>query len=415
MNIRIAPFTLSGRIEAIDSKSDAHRLFICAALADKETVIHLKSSSVDIDTTIDCLEKMGVKIKKEGEYITVVPSEFNNDCVLNANESGSTLRFIVPVASAVCERATFEGRGRLPDRPITDLMNTLKENGVDFSSERLPFTKSGRLKSGRFTLPGNISSQYITGLMFALPLLDGDSEIVLTTALESSAYIDITLSALNKFQIKIDKTDRGYFIKGNQKYISPARLTVDKDWSNSAFFLVAGAIKNEVSLTGLDISSPQGDKKITDILEGFGADITYENGITVRGSEMKATDVDISEIPDMLPALAILASFSQGTTRFTGGRRLRIKESDRLHSVTTLINSLGGSARELDEGIEVDGVGLCGGEVEGFNDHRIVMAAAIGASLCKSDVIIKGAEAVNKSYPAFFEDFERLGGKYCVI
>ncbi len=415
MNIKITPSVLSGTVSAIPSKSDAHRLFICAALADRNTRIEIKSSSQDIDATLDCLKNMGVAIKKDVDSVTVIPSPFKKECVIDANESGSTLRFLLPVASAVSEKVTFTGKGRLPSRPIKELIDALQQNGVVFSGERLPFTKEGRLCSGKFTLPGNVSSQYVTGLMFALPLLEGDSEIVLTTPLESSAYVDITLKALEKFGVKIEKTNEGYFVKGNQKYISPEILTVDGDWSNSAFFLVAGAVKNSVTLTGLDVDSPQGDKKITDITKKFGGNVALDSNITVKESNLLGADVDISEIPDMLPALAVLASFAQGTTRFTGGARLRIKESDRLHSVACLINSLGGIARELEDGIEVDGVGLIGGEADSFNDHRIVMAAAIAGSLSRKDVIIKGAEAVNKSYPSFFEDFEKIGGKYYVI
>lgn len=415
MNVKITPSNLSGTVCAIPSKSDAHRLFICAALANDKTEISLKSSSVDIDTTLDCLENMGVKIDRDGETVTVTPSPFLHECVLNANESGSTLRFLLPVASAVCDKVTFLGKGRLPSRPIKELTDTLQENGVSFSDERLPFTKTGTLKSGKFILAGNVSSQYITGLMFALPLLDGDSEIILTTPLESSGYVDITLEALKKFNIRIYKTDKGYLVPGNQKYISPEKLTVDGDWSNSAFFLIAGSIKNSITVTGLDINSPQGDKKIADILKDFGGQVRFGYGVSVKQSELKAKSVDVSDIPDMLPALSVLASFSKGVTRFTGGKRLRIKESDRLHSVASLINSLGGVARELDDGIEVEGVRLSGGEVDSFNDHRIVMAAAIAGSLCENDVIIKGADAVNKSYPSFFEDFEKIGGKYCVI
>lgn len=415
MNVKIIPSPLSGEIPSIPSKSDAHRLFICAALADKKTVIRLKSSSVDIDSTLDCLASMGVRIERKGEEVSVIPAPFLSECVLNANESGSTLRFLVPVAAAVIDKVSFEGKGRLPDRPIKDLTDALKDNGVVFSSEKLPFTKTGKLKSGKFILPGNVSSQFVTGLMFALPLLDGDSEIILTTPLESSAYVDITLEALKKFNIKIDKTRDGYFVRGNQKYLSPENLTVDGDWSNSAFFLVAGAIKNDITVKGLHTDSPQGDKKITDILKTFGAEVTSQGNIKVKSSALSSTSVNVSEIPDMLPALSVLAAFSKGTSKFTGAERLKIKESDRLHSVTALINSLGGVAREFEDGIEVDGVGLRGGEVEGFNDHRIVMAAAIAGSLSENEVIIKGAEAVNKSYPSFFEDFEKLGGKYYVI
>lgn len=415
MRVKVFPSSLCGTIPAIASKSDAHRLFICAYLSDKKTLIKLQSTSVDIDTTLECLSSLGAKIKRENNVVEITPSKSNDGCILDANESGSTLRFLIPVATAVADKVTFIGHGRLPERPIGELLDTLSQNGVSFSSDKLPFTTEGRLKSGTFKLPGNISSQYITGLLFALPLLEGDSEIVLTTNLESKGYIDITLSALGKFGIKIEKRKNSYFVKGSQKYISPTNTEVDGDWSNSAFFLVAGAVKNFIKMSGLDINSPQGDKAITDVLKRFGAKVTLESEISVEESTLKATKIDISEIPDMLPALAVLASFAEGTTEFTGGRRLRIKESDRLKSVSDMINSLGGRATELDEGLIVEGVGLSGGEVNSYNDHRIVMAAAIGGALGSGEVTINGAEAVNKSYPSFFEDFEKIGGKYCVI
>ncbi len=415
MRVKVFPSPLSGTLPAIASKSDAHRLFICAALADKKASIKLSSTSVDIETTLECLSSLGAQVKRENGIVEITPSEFKDGCLIDANESGSTLRFLIPVAAAVSDRVTFIGHGRLPERPIGELIEALSENGVSFSSNKLPFTTEGKLKSGIFTLPGNISSQYITGLMFALPILEGDSEIRLTTNLESKGYIDITLGALNKFGIKIEKRENSYFIKGSQKYISPSQLEVDGDWSNSAFFLVAGAVKNFMNMSGLDINSPQGDKAITDILKRFGADIKVNEEISVKSSYLKAIKTDISEIPDMLPALAILASFAKGSTEFTGGRRLRIKESDRLKSVSDMINSLGGKATELEEGLIVEGVGLSGGEVNSYNDHRIVMASAIGAALGSGEVIINGAEAVNKSYPSFFEDFEKSGGKYCVI
>lgn len=415
MRIKVFPSPLSGKIGAIASKSDAHRLFICAFLSNTKTKIKLSTSSVDIDTTLNCLSSLGAEITRENGVVEIVGSQIANDCTLDANESGSTLRFLIPVATALCDKVTFVGRGRLPERPIGELLDALKENGVSFSSDKLPFTTSGRLKSGIFKLPGNISSQYITGLLFALPLLEGDSEIRLTTNLESKGYIDITLSVLKKFGIEITKSENSYFIKGCQRYISPNLAFVDGDWSNSAFFLVSGAIKNSLAISGLDINSPQGDKAITDVLKRFGAKVTIGKEVTSHQSLIKGTTIDISEIPDMLPALAVLASFAEGRTEFTGGKRLRIKESDRLKSVADMINSLGGKAKELEEGLLVDGVGLKGGEVNSHNDHRIVMAAAIGGALGSGIVTINGAEAVNKSYPSFFEDFEKLGGKYCVI
>ncbi len=415
MDIKIEPSPISGKIEAIPSKSDAHRIFICAALADKETKVALPSSSKDIDATLSALEAMGTKIERNGKEVIVTPAPFRKEATVNASESGSTLRFLVPVASAVISEVLFEGSGRLPERPIGDLLDALSANGVCFSAQKLPFKKTGVLRAGVYTLPGNVSSQFVTGLLFTLPLLSGDSKIVLTSKLESAAYIDITLEALKKFGIKIEKTCDGFFVRGNQKYTSPSSLTVDGDWSNSAFFLVSGAIKGSVTLTGLDRNSPQGDKKIVEVLEAFGAKIILGEGITAKESELSGAKIDISEIPDMLPSLAVLASFAKGKTEFVGGARLRIKESDRLKTTTEMINSLGGKATELDEGLIIEGVGLKGGEVDGANDHRIVMAAAIGGSLSRNGVTIRGAEAVNKSYPSFFEDFSRAGGKYSVI
>lgn len=415
MDIRIEPSPISGEVAAIPSKSDAHRIFICASLANEKTAVSLPSSSKDIEATLMALEAMGAIIERSENEVTVTPAPFKSKVTVNASESGSTLRFLVPVASAVCDEVTFEGSGRLPERPIGHLLDALSKNGVSFSSKKLPFTKTGALRAGVYTLPGNVSSQYVTGLLFALPLLSGDSRIVLTSRLESAAYIDITLAALKKFGIEIENTDGSFLVKGNQKYVSPSTLTIDGDWSNAAFFLVSGAIRGSVSLTGLDLNSPQGDKKIVDVLHTFGANVLFGESVTVKQSPLYSAKIDISEIPDMLPSLAILASFAKGKTEFVGGARLRIKESDRLKSATKMINSLGGKATELDEGLIIEGVGLKGGEVDGENDHRIVMAAAIGGSLSEKGVIIRGAEAVKKSYPSFFKDFSKAGGKYSVI
>ncbi len=410
MKIRIVPSKLSGTISAIPSKSDAHRLLIASLLSKSTTEIYLPSSSVDIDTTIDCIKMLGANVTKEGNRLSIKNGNATNCVTLDCSESGSTFRFMVPVASVLCDEVSFVGHGRLPDRPISELLDALKANGAVFSANKLPFTKTGKLHSGIFELPGNVSSQYITGLLFALPLLEGDSEIRLTTKLESSAYIDITLWALKRFGIEIKKRDNSYFVKGSQKYVSPETLEVDGDWSNASYFLASGA-----TVTGLDTASPQGDKNILDVFRALGGRISTESGITVDTSKLSGCEIDISEIPDTFPTLAVLATKAEGKTKFVNGARLRMKESDRIETTAKLIRSLGGNVTELDDGMEVIGCTLQGGEVDGAGDHRIVMAAALAATFCKSDVVINGAEAVAKSYPSFFEDYKKLGGKCYVI
>ncbi len=414
MKIQVSPSIISGTISAIPSKSDAHRLIIASLLSEAPTEIALKSSSDDIDATLSCVKELGADITRTPDSVMVSVSGSVSSPTLDCSESGSTLRFILPVASALCDEVSFTGHGRLPDRPIKELLDAMRKNGAEFNSDRLPITKRGRLHSGVYELPGNVSSQYITGLLFALPLLDGDSQIKLTTSLESSPYIDITLSALEKFGIEIKRDSTSFYIKGAQKYISPSRLSVDGDWSNASYFLAMGLLSKPVTVSGLDLSSPQGDKKIIDVLKRMGAYVDEET-VTAHPSELISTEIDVCEIPDMFPTLAVMATRARGTTRFTGIERLRIKESDRVLTVASLITALGGKVRDFGAILEVDCSDLYGGEVDSVGDHRIVMAAALASTFCKSDVIINGAEAVNKSYPSFFEDFKKLGGKYNVI
>lgn len=424
----VQPGTLQGTVHAIPSKSDLHRILICAALADAPTSLLLHGKTVlseDIRATINCLKAMGACIKEQETSIEVTPIQSRISFpVLSCGESGSTLRFLLPVAAAVCESPSFEGHGRLPDRPVDDLLNALKGGGISVSGEKLPFSFSGTLTSGCYSLPGNVSSQYITGLLLALPLLRGDSKICLTTKLESASYVDITLHALKRFGIKTERTEDGWSIPGGQQYKSPGRLSADGDWSNSGFFLVAGALTDlgkSVTVEGLDLTSPQGDKATLQVLQQFGAVVKPGpanalglSNVTVSPGPLHACTVDLTDIPDSLPILAVLAANAEGTTRFTGGARLRLKESDRIHSVCQLITSLGGTAEELPDGLLVTGTAtgkaLRGGTVDSFRDHRIVMAAAVAAASCKEPVTVNGFEAVNKSYPSFGEDYQRLGG-----
>lgn len=389
--------------------------------------------SEDILATAGVIRQLGASVVYEPGTFRVEPAkETAVSPLFDCKESGSTLRFLLPVAAARTEHPGFTGSGRLPERPIGELLKALSENGVTPTAEKLPFFFEGNLKSGVFRLPGNISSQYITGLLLGLPGLSGDSEIRLTTALQSAAYIDITLHALGRFGIRVLPLPDGYHIPGGQTFHSPGTLTADGDWSNAAFFLAAGAIgQKEVSVSGLSPDSPQGDKAIVDLLKNsFGAGVKRsgpsENGTytyTVSPAPLKGAVIDVTGIPDAFPILATIACFAEGPTTFVGGERLRLKESDRIASVRAMIDSLGGQCEETDDGLIVQGKdvtggvtgGVAGGTVDACNDHRIAMAAAIAAMNAKSDVLLEGAEAVNKSYPSFYQELTRLGGIAHVI
>lgn len=417
MDVKIAPVPLAGTLPAIPSKSDAHRALICSALADRPTVLELPQTSADIDATCACLEALGAIIARRGDTVTVTPiRSLPEKALLDCGESGSTLRFLLPVAAALCPSVCFTGHGRLPERPIGELKSAMEAHGVAFSSEKLPFDTSGLLVGGNYRLPGNVSSQYITGLLLAMPKLSLPSTLILTTALESAAYVDITLHALRRFGISVNLLSNGYAVPGGQTFSSPGTLAVDGDWSNGAFFLAAGALGRPVTLTGLDLDSPQGDKAVLEVLKSFGAEVSVSGGdVTVAPAPLQGITLDVSEIPDLLPILAVVAACASGETRFEGAARLRLKESDRLTATANLLRALGGDAEELPDGLIVRGRALTGGTADGCNDHRIVMAAAVAAIRCAGAVTVTGAEAVHKSYPAFFDDYAKLGGDVHVL
>ncbi|MBR1673255.1 MAG: 3-phosphoshikimate 1-carboxyvinyltransferase [Fretibacterium sp.] len=424
MNVRIFPRPLSGTVMAPASKSEAHRLLICAALADHPTRVHLNTSSEDIEATLGCLRALGAGIEQIDEGLEITPIDIQNipdNPLLDCHESGSTLRFMLPVAAALCGRASFTGSGRLPDRPIGELLEEMGRHGVRSSSNNLPLEIDGRLSPGDYCLPGNVSSQYITGLLMALALLDGDSRLTLTSPLQSAAYVDITLAALARFKIncKVRSDAQGHPIGYEvlkSSFHSPGTMAVGGDWSNAAFFLAAGALGDSVSVTGLDTDSPQGDKKIVELLRGFGAKVDVrENEVVASPGVLHAQSIDIDPTPDLLPILAVIASCSDGVTTFFNGARLRLKESDRIAASAAMIRALGGTVQELSDKLIVTGTPLSGGEADGFHDHRIVMAVSIAAARCSSNVIIRGAEAVNKSYPDFFKDYGTLGGEVHVL
>ena len=419
MNAKCTPSEISGTIRAISSKSDAHRILICAALSKNRTRIYCNVMSKDIVATCSCLKSMGTEISVDGDFVTVIPKEFNKKAEIDCNESGSTLRFLMPVVSALGIDTIINGSGRLPQRPISPLKEEMEKKGVTFHTDnKFPLHLTGQLQSGEYEIQGNISSQFITGLLFALPLLDGDSKIKLIPPVESKSYLDITVSVLRKFGIEIEEQENTYIIKGNQKYTSPEEISVEGDWSNASFFLCAGALcEKGVTVTGLDINSPQGDKKILDALKTMGADVKISgNEITVKKNKLNGITVDASDIPDAVPIISVVASACNGDTKIINAQRLRIKESDRIKSVVEMINSVGGKVEETDDGMIIHGgANLNGGIVNGYNDHRIVMSASILSTLCNDDVIITDSNAIQKSYPDFFSDFNKMGGNSDVL
>ncbi len=407
MNIRIIPTKLKGKVDIPSSKSMTHRILISAALADGESEIRNVTFSRDIYATIDSLTALGAKIIIENDIIKVKGiSNIASKAVIDCCESGSTLRFMIPIAAALGITSTFKGEGRLPERPITPYNREMTKKGISFDKiGTMPFTVSGKLESGIFELEGDISSQFITGLMFALPLLKGDSEIVLLSRLESKPYADMTVKCLECFGVIVKETNNGYFIKGDQHY-HPCNMTVEGDYSQAAFFYVGNVLGNSIKVNNLLPDSFQGDKKIVEIIDN----LCYNDNKQPCGFNVNAEN-----IPDLVPILAVLGTFCQGQTTITGAKRLKIKESDRLQTTSQMLNSLGGKVTVTDDGLIIEHSELTGGTVSSFGDHRIAMSAAIAATVCKKPVIINNAESVNKSYPDFFEDYNSLGGKANVI
>ena len=386
---------LNGEINAIKSKSFAHRISICNFLAGNKISSVKGVKSKDIIATENCLNAL---IQKQSELL--------------CGESGSTLRFMLPLCASLGGEYTFLGQGKLLSRPNEELFSVLSANGVDCKKFDDKITIKGKLSAGEYKIRGDISSQYISGLLMALPTLDGDSKIILTTPLVSKPYVDITLEVLRNYGVKIIENNNCFIIKGNQKYLG--NIEPEGDWSNTAFFFVGGAINGNIIIKGLNANSVQGDKSIVEVITSAGGKICCDNGIfSVQKSELKAFTFDAEDCPDLVPILAVLASFASGKSIIKNIQRLKIKESDRIESTMALLNAFGIKA-------ECDGVDLTvyGGElavntpvINSYNDHRIVMASAILATFSKCGCIIEGAEAVNKSYPNFFEHLTKLGGK----
>ena len=412
MDALITPGRLAGAIPAVASKSMAHRLLILAALADEPCTLRCNTTSADIEATKDCLR-------------TLLFATGSGAPVLDCGESGSTLRFLLPVVGALGTEASMRMRGRLAERPLAPFDDELRSHGMRIERDGDELLVAGRLAPGRFMLPGDVSSQYVSGLLLAAPLLDGAVEVWVRKPVASRPYISLTVRALEQFGITVvtesavqNSVLYERFSVNNSQIAAPAEVTVEGDWSNAAFWLAAGSMEAEgLTVTGLDLQSPQGDRAVLAALAAFGARIARKGSAARATADApRATSMDVGAIPDLVPPLAAVAATTLGTTRLHNAGRLRLKESDRLVSVSSAINALGGHALENGDELVIHGVDqLRSGIVDACNDHRIAMMAAVMATHAAGPVTVRGAECVAKSYPTFWEDYEALGGNVSLV
>lgn len=383
MDLTIRPRTLRGDLSVIPSKSQAHRLLICAALADAPTLIHCPETNRDMDATADCLNALGAIVTRTDSGYHVEPIDhIPNFAILNCRESGSTLRFLLPLAGALGVDTIFKMEGRLPQRPLSPLWEEMQRMGCTLSRPDGDTIRcQGRLKPGRYHIDGSVSSQFITGLLFALSLLPGSS-LDITGTVESRPYIDLTRQAMDLFSAP--------------PYRTPGEISVEGDWSNGAFWAAANALGSSLHIHGLSEHSIQGDRTVMEILPRL------RSGTAV---------VSAKDIPDLIPILSVTAAAFHGAV-FTDIQRLRLKESDRVAAIIAMIHALGGRAEATEDTLTICGTGLAGGTVDAVNDHRIAMSAAVASTVCRENVTILGTQCIEKSYPRFWEEFSRLGGIY---
>ena len=407
MNVQITPHPLSGTVSAPPSKSYAHRYLIAAFLAGKRCEVKHVGASRDVQATLDVLASLGLRYRLRGEDVVIEGVSRPSEATAYCHESGSTLRFILPIAAALGVRTSFTMAEGLASRPIEGLVDCLNAHGADIVDRRV----CGRLTAGDYLVDGTVSSQYITGLLFALPLLDGDSRIVVEGELVSRAYVDMTLQVLAGAGVFVRETRAGFEVQGRQTYRLPRTVTVEGDWSSAAFMLAAGALGTPVTVTHLNRRSMQADKTVFPLLAQFGADIRIQNdALTVRRQALRGTVMDAAKTPDLAQIFAVVAAYASGESVIRNVDRLRLKETDRLAAVMDMLTLAHVSCTLSGNDLHITGGTPSGAQFEGYNDHRAVMSACVLAAYARGESGVTTAEAVAKSYPDFFRDFIALGG-----
>lgn len=408
----------TGTIASIPAKAHAHRALICAALANSSSTILLSRTSKDIDATMDSLRGLGAHVVYENKVVTVTPGPAPKKGYVVPHESGTTLRLLLPVAASICNEVNVDAKGRLPDRPLEPMLGEMKAHGVTFSQDKPPFTMTGLLQGGQFSMVGDVSSQFFSGLLLAAPQCGG-ATITSTTPLQSSDYVTLTTTTMADFGVTVDHTpargtvQESFTVTANATFKGQSNYQIEGDWSNTAIWMVAAAMTGQpITITGMNQNSIQADRRIMQVIESSGCTITWDDmNITVSGRASKPIHADLEQMPDMLPVMAALACSIQGESSFVNGARLRLKESDRLETVANLVRDLGGTVREDGDDLYIIGSGILkGGQCDCVNDHRLVMAGTLMALISETPVILQDSEAITKSYPDFFEDWNILGG-----
>ncbi len=422
MKVKVLPNSISGVIKIPPSKSYAHRILICACLSSEECVVQNLVLNNDIVATMNVLKEIGAKIVNigENEYkITPIDKKlvYGKTVNLFADESGSTLRFIIPIVSALGLNAVVDGKAGLRARPIKLLLDVLRSHGAVIEGDSLPIKMSGKIGPGTIEVDSTQSSQNITGLLFALTLLDGESRLVTIGEKVSKGYLDVTLSVMNAFGVKISENSNGYLVSG-QSYVAPEKISVEGDYSSAGFITVLGVLCGKTVIQGLNENSKQGDRKIIEVLQSMGGKVHWEKGELVsEKSELKGVFVDGTDIPDLLPIISVCCAFCDGVSKIKGVDRLKIKESDRLLAVRELLDKFGVKNEYEDNTLIITGSSgklTLDSELDGFNDHRMVMSAVVMAIRANAKAVVTTAQAVDKSYPAFFEDLKKMGGEKIV-
>lgn len=413
MSITLLPGPRRGTVRVPSSKSHIQRLLLAAALGNKAVTIHCRGVSRDVSSMMSCLSALGAEITSQKDLIRIVPIP-NTPCdpiTLSCGESGAVLRFLLPITGALGTETFLERDGRLSKRPIAPLDAVLRKHGMEIWAEEKRLHCKGKLLAGKYEIRGNISSQYISGLLFTLPLLNGNSSLTIMGESVSRPYIAMTEDVLRMAKIHFQKASQRYTIWGGQQFSLPEQMDTEGDWSGAAAFLCMGALSPEgIRVEGLSAGSCQADRALTDILRRFGAEVLEtDTAVVVRRKTLRGCSFDASQTPDLVPVLTSLAAVSEGKSYIYHAARLRDKESNRLESMVSMLRTLGADISETSDGLAISGVEhLTGGEVDSSGDHRIAMAAAVAACACKQPVTVRSESCVDKSYPAFWEDFTWL-------